>query len=392
MRIWYDVSGLTDWTRPQLGGIERTTTGILEGLADHAVPLRLVHVARGSTAFTTVDFAALPEAVRRHLPAAARLPWPAASPASGVPFAAGDVLLSLGGTFTVVGHPQAVDAARCAGARIVRLVYDLIPATKPQWVPASRVWTSWTRHVLGRSDLILAISRFTAAEAERFCRGHGMPVPSLEVIRLADVLAAARPGAAPPLPRFVPQQPFFLCVSTLDVRKNHRGLYEAWRVLAGRRPGRCPDLVCVGAVHGQASELLHEIRHDRDVNRHIHVLDDVHDAELGWYYRHCTATIYPSKYEGWGLPIAESLGLGRLCIAAHAASMPEISADLPEWFEPHDTARLVAIVERSLDDPAWRQAREQAICRSFRPTAWSETAARILEALGGLEERRAVAA
>lgn len=327
MRIWYDVTGLADRTRPQLGGIERTTTGVLEGLAARAVPLRLVHVPRGATAFATVDFTALPEAVRTHLPAAAGLRWPTERPGP-VPFAAGDVLLSLGGTFTVVGHPPAVDAARAAGARIVRLLYDLIPATKPQWVPPSRIWTTWTRHVLAASDLVLAISRFTAAEAVRFCTAHGLPVPRLEVIRLADVLATAG-SAAPPLPRCVPSRPFFLCVSTLDVRKNHRSLYEAWRVLAARRPGGCPDLVCVGAPHAIVSELLHEIRHDRDVNRHIHVLHDVHDAELGWYYRHCTATIYPSKYEGWGLPVAESLGLGRLCLAARTTSLPEISADLP---------------------------------------------------------------
>lgn len=391
MRIWYDVSGLTDWTRPQLGGIERTTTGVLQGLAARAVPLRLVHVARGATAFAAVDFAALPEAVRAHLPAATGRAWPAERPGP-VPFADGDVLLSVGGTFTIVGHPQAVDAARAAGVRIVRLLYDLIPATKPQWVPASRIWTAWTRHVLGRSDLVLAISRFTAAEAAGFCAGHGLPVPPLEVIRLADVLAAAAtPAATPPLPRFVPSRPFFLCVSTLDVRKNHRSLYEAWRVLAARRPGRCPDLVCVGAAHVQVSELLHEIRHDRDVNRHIHVLHDVHDAELGWYYRHCTATIYPSKHEGWGLPVAESLGLGRLCIAARTTSLPEISPDLPAWFEPHDVARLVALVERSIDEPAWRQEREQAIRRSFRPTSWPETAAQVLAAVGRLDDHRAAA-
>ena len=391
MRIWYDVTGLADRTRPHLGGIERTTTGVLEGLAALGVPLRLVHVDRGATAFAPVTFAALPEVVRAHLPSAGRLRWPTERPGA-VPFAAGDVLLSLGGTFTVVGHPPAVDAARAAGTRIVRLLYDLIPATKPQWVPASRIWTAWTRHVLGRSDMVLAISRFTAAEAARFCTAHGMAVPPLEVIRLADVLAAAAPAASLPLPRFVPPEPFFLCVSTIDVRKNHRALYEAWRVLAARRPGRCPHLVCVGAAHVQVSELLHEIRHDRDVNRHMHLLHDVHDAELAWYYRHCTATIYPSKHEGWGLPVAESLGLGRLCLAARTTSLPEISPDLPAWFEPHDVARLVALVERSLDDPAWRQEREDAIRRSFRPTAWPETAARVLAAVGGLAASRAIAA
>jgi glycosyltransferase involved in cell wall biosynthesis len=380
MSIWYDVSGLVTWSRHQFGGIERVTSGILAGLVEHGTTVGLVHVPPRAVAFAPLAFADLPEIARRHVPLRPEDPR---CRGERVAFAAGDVLLSLGGTFTIRGHHRAVEDARCRGVRIVRLLYDLIPATKPQWVPASPVWSAWTRHVLERSDVVLAISRFTAAEAARFCAAHGLPVPPLEVIRLGDVLDLQRGAAqAAPLPRFVPPRPFFLCVSTVDVRKNHRALYEAWRVLAGRRADRCPDLVCVGVPHVQVDDLLHEIRHDRDVNRHFHVLHDVHDAELRWYYEHCLATIYPSKHEGWGLPVAESLGLGKLCIAAHATSMPEISADLPAWFEPHDVARLVALVERVEDDPDWLRDREAAIRGTFRPTTWRDTAAQMLEVIG----------
>ena len=388
MSIWYDVSGLVTWSRPQLGGIERVTAGILAGLISHGATVGLVHVPHQATGFVPLAFAELPEIVRRH---AAGCPAGPRTVGGRVAFASGDVLLSLGGTFTILGHHQAVDDARSRGARIVRLLYDLIPATKPQWVPPNRIWSAWTRHVLERSDVVLTISRFTAAEAARFCAAHGLPVPSLGVIRLGDVLDGERARTAP-LPRFVPDRPFFLCVSTIDVRKNHRALYEAWRVLAGRRAGRCPDLVCVGVPHVQVDELLHEIRHDRDVNRHFHVLHDVHDAELHWYYDHCLATIYPSKHEGWGLPVAESLGFGKLCIAAHVASMPEISGDLPVWFEPHDVARLVALVEQVVDDPDWRREREATIRGTFRPTTWHATAAQILDTIGTAAGRGEVAA
>lgn len=388
MNIWYDVSGLVSWSRPHLGGIERVTTGILAGLMDHGATVRLVHLPPRATTFAPLAFAALPETVRRH--ASGRTPGPR-DRGGRFAFARGDVLLSLGGTFTIPGHHQAVDDARSRGVRIVRLLYDLIPATKPQWVPPSRIWSAWTRHVLERSDEVLTISRFTAAEAARFCAAHGLPVPPLRVIRLGDVLDRDRARPAP-LPRFVPDRPFFLCVSTIDVRKNHRALYDAWRVLAGLRSGRCPDLVCVGVPHVQVGDLLHEVRHDRDVNRHFHVLHDVHDAELHWYYDHCLATIYPSKYEGWGLPVAESLGFGKLCLAAHVASMPEISDSLPAWFEPHDVPRLVALVERVVDDPEWLRAREATIRSTFRPTTWHDTAAQILDVIGAAAGRSEVAA
>jgi glycosyltransferase involved in cell wall biosynthesis len=170
-------------------------------------------------------------------------------------------------------------------------------------------------------------------------------------------------------------------VSTLDVRKNHRLLYDAWQVMAARNPDNCPDLVCLGIPHLFVRDLLREVRHDRAVNRHIHFLQGIRDEELAWYYRHCAATIYPSRYEGWGLPVAESLCHGRLCLASNATSIPEISPDLPAFFDPFDVHGLVALVERTLRDPAWVEAKEADIRDRFRPTSWRDTAHQVMAAV-----------
>jgi glycosyltransferase involved in cell wall biosynthesis len=149
----------------------------------------------------------------------------------------------------------------------------------------------------------------------------------------------------------------------------------------------CPDLVCIGTPHLYVADLLREIRHDRTVNRHIHVLHGIEDCELDWYYKNCQATIYPSKYEGWGLPVAESLGHGRMCLASNATSIPEISSDLPEFFDPFDVHGLVTLVERVLDDPDWVRDREETIRETFQPTSWLETAAQVLAAIDGPAEQ-----
>jgi len=473
--IWYDASGLVDWTRPHLGGIERTQAGILDGLHRVGVPVSLVRFRPGTGEFERVAEGDLPAAVRRMCPwlgppapppapvapttvspppadaaadaknrrrqrrretifgngpegaafhaawvtfrtagrelvshAGRRLgirrssrPLPASDPPaeavmpaeagktgeaaaclSSVPFLPGDVLLSLGGTFATPGHPAAVDAARSRGVRIVRLVYDMVPVTKPQWLTPRTIEVAWLRHVVERSDVVLTISACTRRELVAYCQEAGFTPPRIELIRLGDVLESARAvGLPPPLPRFVPERPFLLCVSSLNVRKNHRCLYDAWSVLASDRGAECPDLLCLGMSHDHVTELVHEIRNDRAVNRHLHLLDGVRDEELDWYYRSCIATIYPSKHEGWGLPVAESLGYGKLCLASSAASMPEIS-DLPEFFAPHDVPRVVALVNRCLDDPAWRIGREERIRREFRPTTWADTAAATLTAAG----------
>jgi len=310
-------------------------------------------------------------------------PVPAAPPATTDPFAPGDVLLSLGASWPIEGHAAAAAATRRRGVRVLRMIYDLIPTIKPQWVdePTVRQVTGWVRNVLTESDHVLTISEFSRSEIARYCAESGLHLPPTSVVRLGDELGSSH-DETPPLPRFVPRRPFFVCVSTLDVRKNHRLLYDAWQVLAARDPENCPDLVCLGVPHVLVNDLMHEVRHDRAVNGRIHVLHGIEDAELAWYYRHCAATIYPSRYEGWGLPVAESLAHGRLCLASNATSIPEISPDLPEFFHPLDALGLVALVERTLRDPDWVRSREAEIRSRFVPTPWTHTAGQVRAAIG----------
>jgi glycosyltransferase involved in cell wall biosynthesis len=320
---------------------------------------------------------AVPPEAMRH--AAPRID---ASDAATAFASAGDVFLSVGASWGLPGHTESTDLLRSRGVRVVRMIYDLIPTLRSQWLEPehTRIITLWAREVLTASDVVLTISEFSRQEIIRYCQECRFEAPPVSVVRLGDVMGGTveeRPQAA--LPRFVPSRPFFLCVSTLDVRKNHRLLYDAWTHLAARRGEDCPDLVCIGLPHLHVTDLLREIRQDRAVNRSIHILHGIEDSELAWYYSRCAATIYPSRYEGWGLPVAESLGHGRMCLASNATSIPEIS-DLPEFFDPYDVHGVVALVERVLDDPAWVRHREETIRARFKPTAWHETAAQVLAA------------
>jgi glycosyltransferase involved in cell wall biosynthesis len=317
------------------------------------------------------------------------LPGPPPAPAladPSSPIAPGDEFVSIGATWSQPSHPVAVAGLRACGVRVVRMVYDLIPTLKPEWVDdpdggvcPSRPITDWARQVIRDSDAVVTISEFSRREILRYCAESGLAHAPITVVRLGDDLGPL--PEHPPIPRLAPARPFFLCVSTFDLRKNHRLLYDAWCVLAARGPGRCPDLVCVGMPHRFCADILREIRLNRDVNRHIHLLTECADEELAWYYRHCSATIYPSRYEGWGLPVAESLGHGRLVLASNATSIPEIGGPLPAYFDPLDVHGLVALVERTLADPQWVEAREQAIRSGFVATPWHRTALQVLEAL-----------
>jgi glycosyltransferase involved in cell wall biosynthesis len=310
------------------------------------------------------------------------------------PFTAGDVLLSLGATWEDRGHADAVAQVRRRGVRTLRMIHDLMPTFEAQWVAAEHVGpiTTWTRRLLTDSDHVFTISEFTSREIVRFCEECGFRRPGMSVVRPGDVLEATAAAEPPPLPRFVPQRPFFACVSTIDARSNHRLLHDTWRQLAARDPADCPDLVCIGSPRPGSGDLLRELTADRLVNGRIHLLDGVDDRELAWYYRHCLATIHPSRYDGWAVAVAESLGQGRIPLASDATSIPEISADLPEFFEPHDVRRLAELVDRVRHDTAWREGREDLIRRTFRATAWTDTAARLMDVVQAVGSRRNIAA
>jgi glycosyltransferase involved in cell wall biosynthesis len=108
---------------------------------------------------------------------------------------------------------------------------------------------------------------------------------------------------------------------------------------------------------------------------------DCGDAELAALYRGCRFTLFPSLYEGWGLPVAESLCFGKPCLAANASSVPEIGGSLVDYFDPLDLHDALRVIEAALADPAMLADREDAIRANFRPTPWTDTAAQLLAGL-----------
>ena len=96
----------------------------------------------------------------------------------------------------------------------------------------------------------------------------------------------------------------------------------------------------------------------------------------------CKATIYPSFYEGWGLPVGESLAYGKLCLASNATSIPEIAHDLIEYYDPNDSSTICILVERAMNDQAWLSSREKRIREEFKITEWSETAQQVIDKIG----------
>ncbi len=292
----------------------------------------------------------------------------------------GDYLFSIGGECFQPGYNiHAADKHRQHGARFIRMIYDIIPIVRPQWVPRALVdlFKELTIETITSSDQLLTISDYSRKDILGFASAQGLNPPPIDKIRLGDAIQFD-PQTLIRQPDAIarPSRIFFLCLGTIEPRKNHRLLYDVWRRLAKEDSKGCPDLVCIGGHHEMSTQLIHEIKSDPMVKDRIMLLDGIDDWQLQWYYDHCIATLYPSLYEGWGLPVAESLARGKLCLASNATSIPEIS-DAPVFFDPEEPEALLWLIKQTVTDQSWREDATMA-ASSFTPTTWETTAKEIL--------------
>jgi glycosyltransferase involved in cell wall biosynthesis len=327
--------------------------------------------------------------VTEHLPWLRRFGLPSLpAPLSRGPFNPGDILVCLGMSWWNIQYIDRVARVkRALGLRFAVLVHDVIPVTDPEWMTtgSSVVFRHWILGVLANADLVLAVSNYSRFALAAYAKGQDVTLPPTEVVRPGTGFRAL--GAAAPRANVIGRLPsgYVLFVSTLEPRKNHRLLVRMWRRLIERHgAAKVPPLVFVGQSGWMVEDLLAELAESRYLDGKIILYSDLSDAELRETYRRCLFSVYPSILEGFGLPVAESLEQGKLCVASRRAAIPEVGGDLVDYIDPDDEAGTLAVLERAIFDDAYRGAREAQISAEYRPMSWAECVDVLLEKLDAL--------
>lgn len=288
-------------------------------------------------------------------------------------FSPGDRLIVLGAGWLSDSFQEALaELRRGVGLLVYQVLYDLAPIVLPHsFGPGfAESFTRYLFEAAALSDGLIAISASSRSEALAFCESVLLPPPTIEVFRLGDEGAPANEPSTPVSE--LENTTFVLSVGTFELRKNYHLLYQVWRLGAERPSEELPQLVIVGKRGWAAGDTMLAMAGDPMVNDSITVLHGVSDGELEWLYENCLFTIYPSLYEGWGLPIAESLAHGKLCLASNASAMPEVAGDLIEYFSPYDAGECFNLVVRHLE-PSILHAKEREIAQRYVPTSWQES-------------------
>ncbi len=300
----------------------------------------------------------------------------------------GDTLLTLGAHWS---HPDytalIAKHQRQSGLRYAMMVYDIIPLRRPEWCGVDVVssFRGFFESMMPLCDRVLAISRATAADLTDYAREHDIklaapvvPIPMGSGFGDRDTACIVpRGGRLPAAGGYV------LLVSTIEARKNHILMFRVWRrLLEELPPEQVPTLVFAGRVGWLVDDLMRQIANADHLGGKLAVIENPSDAELTALYQGCLFTVFPSLYEGWGLPVTESLGFGKPCLIAERTSLPEAGGDLVRGFDPDNLNDAFAAIRDVILDPGDLARWEERVRREFRPVSWNASAEALLAALG----------
>ena len=269
------------------------------------------------------------------------------------------------------------------GTRFVMTVHDLIPIYAPETCDQDtvRVFEEFMRRAMRHADHILAVSEHTAADIRRYTASLAIPTPPITVTRNGSSFAEFLPQLeleGELRPEDLPDR-FVLFVATIEGRKNHDLVLRIWHrmVAEGDDP---PHLVCVGRLGWRSSAFISALVETDYLDGRIHLLRDISDTDLQNLYRSCVFTVCPSFYEGWGLPVGESLAMGKVCVSSDRASIPQVAGEFGSYIDIDDFEGSLAAIREMIGDTAKRKRLEAKIRRGYKPVTWRSVADRVIEA------------
>jgi len=232
----------------------------------------------------------------------------------------------------------------------------------------------FSRQSLRRAQRVIAVSASTKRD---LIQCYGVPTDRIDVV-YNGVDPAFQPLPADQVACFrarhrLPDR-FVLFVGTLEPRKNVTGLIEAY----ARLPRGRPPLMLVGGKGWLYDQIFGRVE-ALGLGDEVHFVGYVPAEDLPWWYNAAELLVYPSLYEGFGLPPLEAMACGTPVVTSSAASLPEVVGQAGLLVDATNTEILAAAIQRALDDQAWRTEMKVAGPARARFFTWRETAVRTVD-------------
>lgn len=277
-------------------------------------------------------------------------------------------------------HVQYTAPLWCSSPIVVS-IHDVSYLEHPEFFPVARrvqLRISVERTVR-RAAKILTLSEFSR---QGIARAYGLDAEKIAVVPAA-CSEIFKPVSRPKAQSFVEGRfqithPYILNVGDLQPRKNPLGLIRAFEDLVANCPELPHHLVMVGKDTWYASRVHQAAEHSPFGNR-IHFTGYVDDAELLQLYNASDIFVFPSFYEGFGIPILEAMACGRAVACANTSAMPEVAGSAAVLFDPHSTAEMMASMRDLLRNSELRSRKERLGQQNAARFSWKGTAKQTLD-------------
>lgn len=307
-------------------------------------------------------------------PLAAPVPWSALAGAlaAGCPRAGAlDSRWLIHAAHSGLEHDHWAADLRAAGVRPLVVVHDLIPITHPQFCRAGEAQRHIRRmrHALAWAGALVTNSAATRDALTTWAVQSGLPLPPLAVAHLGPggaSVAASTAADEPPL-----RQPYFVCLGTLEPRKNHGLLLMVWqRLLERHGAAAAPRLVLVGQRGWEIDHVGRLLDRTPGLREAVIELPRCDDASLRRWLAHARALLFPSFAEGYGMPMVEALAQGSPVIASDLAAFQEVAGAVPEYRDPLDGLGWLEAIEAYAEPGSRAREAQLQRLRAFRAPDW----------------------
>ncbi len=271
-------------------------------------------------------------------------------------------------------HGLAYAAPLVARVPTVVTVHDLSFLLYPEsFRPGNRLYlTHMTAQSCKRARRVIAVSQATAADLTRLL---GIPKTKIDVV-YNGVDGLYRPLPVDQIDAYRRQagwpERFLLIVGTLEPRKNHLVLLEAYARY--RRSVHNPLPLLIGGGKGWGYDKIFERVKTLGLEPYVHFLGFVPLPALPWLYNAASLFIYPSRYEGFGLPLAEAMACGTPAITTSSSSLPEVAGDAALVVDPDDSEALAQAMVAVLGSQERQDAMRVAGLAQVAKFHWATTA------------------
>lgn len=255
-------------------------------------------------------------------------------------------------------------------------IYDLVNAKYPQWISGDKSYCEYWKNRLQKAatnaDIVIVDSEYTKEDVI-----NTFNLPKKKVRRVYCGLDRRLDNSVTEENEYDRKWRsvgrYMLSVCTIEPRKNLNGALKAFKIYKEHHRDDDIKLVIVGKVGWVTEPIFAEINNSpfRD---DIIITGYVTDAELLSLYKNCLFSVYASFFEGFGLPILESLSLGKTVVCSNTSSMPEVGEDAVCYCNPYDIESIADAMEKLSQNDEYRsqlenKAKSQAAKFSYKQAA-----------------------